>query len=208
MKLFKNEKVEKVNEQLAKLEEKRGGIVKTIEEMEAALEQTVELFALGQISDQDLEEASDFLKARRQELSEVERMIAKVGSVKKKVAIESIPFIREQRAKKVESAQKNVDKSVKEALEAREFYVRKLAAIGQAAKEVDPANSQYNDFMESLGQNRSDLSVNIPHVFPETVKVGLHVSQFLEIDSIGLSKKTQEDAVKSGILPHWVGDSK
>jgi DNA repair exonuclease SbcCD ATPase subunit len=207
--MFKNEKVEKVNEQLTKLETKRDEIVKTIAEMEAALDKTVELFALGEINEKDIEEAHEFLKERRAELADVERMIAKVASVKNKVKIESVPMVREWRNKQVESVQAEVDKAVKEALEAREFYVKKLAAIGQAANKIGTANAEYNALMRELGERESSATINVPHAFPEVIQIGLYPVQFLETESVGLSKASQENAVKHGTLPSWVGrDSK
>lgn len=210
MALFKNEKVEKVNEQLSKLQAKKKGIETTISDMELALEQTTELYAMGEIGEKDINEALEFLKERRAELADIERMLAKVASVKNKVKVESLPMIREWRNKQIASVQVEVDKAVTEALEAREAYVKKLAAVGQAAKKIDPTTSQYNDLMRELGEREDSGSrIGIPHVFPETTVVGLHIATFEEVKSIGLSKKTQEDAAKRGILPSWVGgDSK
>src|SRR5690625_376509 len=165
MSLFKSEKLDKVNEQLSKLKSKRDEIQKSIEEMESALEQTVELYAVGQISDKDIEEAHDFLKERRQELADVEQMIVKVEAVKKKIAVEVIPLVREWRKKRFDSVQQEVDKAVKEAQEARKFYVQKLAAVNKAWAKTDPITTEYNRLMRELG-GREDYyyDVGLPQI--------------------------------------------
>lgn len=206
MKLFKNEKLEKVNEQLSKLETKKAGIENKISEMEKVLNQTYELYATQQVSDKDIDEAHAFLKERRQELSDIERMITRVEAVKNKVKIESVPMIREWHNKQVATGQKNVDKAVKEALEAREVYVKALAKVGQETSKMDTPNGEYNALMRELGEREVKGGVNVPHVYPETIIKGNMSWEFKEVDTLGLSKKTQNDAVNAGILPHWVQD--
>ncbi|MFC4022706.1 hypothetical protein ACFOUV_02600 [Oceanobacillus longus] len=206
--MFKNEKVDKINERLQTLEAKREEIANTIGEMETALEQTVEMFALGQIEEKDINEAHDFLKERRAELSDIERMVARVESVRSKVKVESVPLVREWRNKQAEAVQKDVDKAVKEALAAREAFVKALAKVGQAQSKINAPNAEYNDLMESLGERKTSVQINVPSVYPETITVGLYASEVKEDTAIGLSKATQEAAAKRGVLPHWVGDSK
>ncbi|AQX56043.1 hypothetical protein [Priestia flexa] len=202
MSLFKNEKLEKVNEQLTKLESKRNDIVKSIEEMEAALEQTVELFALGEISQKDIEEAHDFLKVRRQELADVERMIAKVSQVRKKVAIETIPFVKEQRRKKVEAIQKKYDLKISKVIEAKNAFLRELAELGTIRNEVGSANNEFNDVMIEIGENPSQYG----EVLNER-KVFSPQGFTSEADCLGIKEDVQKQAY-SGNVPSWVGGMK
>src|SRR5699024_4766736 len=209
MNLFKNEKLDTVNERLTKLKAKRVEIQKSIEEMESALEQTVELFATGKVSEKDIEEAHECLKERRQELADVEQMIAKVESVKKKIAVETIPLVREWRKKRMNFVQKEVDKAVKEAQEARKNYVQKMAAVNKAWCKTDPITSEYNRLMRELGGREDFYSdVNLPQIYPETIIKGEFAWKADEPNAIGITKETQTAIVKKGIIPLWAKDDK
>ena len=55
MSLFKNEKLDQVNVKLQELQEKREKCEAALSEISAALDNTVELFALGQVTEKTLE---------------------------------------------------------------------------------------------------------------------------------------------------------
>ncbi|WP_152910815.1 MULTISPECIES: hypothetical protein [unclassified Bacillus (in: firmicutes)] len=172
-----------------------------------AIEKTIESYALGDVDEQDVEKAKELLEAKKNEIKEIDELIQRVKAVRKSVVMDSVPLVREWRQKQVETVQAEVNKAVQEALKAREIYVKSLAKIGQAAKKIDTANDDYNAIMRELGEREIQGGVNIPSIYPEQIMIGLYGSTIEESTAIGLSKETQEAAVKKGILPYWVGDS-
>lgn len=200
--MFKNEKVDKINEQMKKLEDKKTEIEKAISDMETALDQTVELYALGEITDKDVEEAHDFLKARRAELLDVERMIQRVASVRRKAAIESLPFVKDAKAKKLEKIQSEYDKKVESVFTARNEFLKELAELGQIKSKVNSVNNEFNDIMTELGETPSiyggvinERKLYSPEGFTN------------EADCLGIKEERQKRAY-SGELPNWVGEAK
>ncbi|MDE4086194.1 hypothetical protein PO902_14195 [Planococcus maritimus] len=204
--MFKNEKIEKVDEQLAKLEGKKSEIEKSIADMQIALDNTVELYATGEISDKDIEDAQKFMNDRRQELADTIHMISKVVGVKQKVKAESVPLMKEWQDKKFAEVQSNVDQAVQEALKCREEYVKALAKIGTERKKANPTNAEYESVMAELGQRVTSKQIAIPAIFPETIVIGMHISAVEEKTALGISKKTQEDAVRFGNLPPYLNN--
>lgn len=210
MGIFKNEKIDKVNEQLSKLETKRDEIAKAIADIEEALEKTVELYAVGEIGEKEIEESHEVLNARRQELADVERMIAKVVDVRKKVAIESVPMVKEWRRKRAESAQKEIDKAVEEARKIRVLFAQKLAEVGQAKKKFDSVNGDFDNVMRELGQPifRGNEQGNVPKVIPGEFMIGMYPSVIPIERSLGLDEDSQENIVRTGDVPSWATASK
>ncbi|MDP9742865.1 UNVERIFIED_ORG: DNA repair exonuclease SbcCD ATPase subunit [Bacillus sp. B2I3] len=206
--VMKNEKLSKVNERLNELEMKKDNLQNEVNEILQAVEDSVQAYAMGDVDELTVQKAKSILEAKTTEIKETEEMIQRVKGVRKSVLIESIPFINSDRDKKVEAIQKEVDNAVKEALEAREVYTRKLAAVGQARNKVNAASVEYNDLMRELGERPFEEQVKVPSVYPETITIGMHLSQVEEKTALGLSKATQEAAAKRGILPQWVGGVK
>ncbi|CAI9391344.1 hypothetical protein ACTNDN_18990 [Niallia sp. HCP3S3_B10] len=205
--LFENEKLTKVNERIKELEDKKAAVQSEMNEILEAIEKTIESYALGDVDEQDVEKAKELLEAKKNEIKEIDELIQRVKAVRKSVVMDSVPLVREWRQKQVETVQAEVNKAVQEALKAREIYVKSLAKIGQAAKKIDTANDDYNAIMRELGEREIQGGVNIPSIYPEQIMIGLYGSTIEESTAIGLSKETQEAAVKKGILPYWVGDS-
>ena len=130
MKLLENEKLTKVNERLSELEAKKETIQSEINEILQAVEDSVQAYAMGEVSEEDVQKVEDLLQAKTDEIKKIDEMIQRVKGVRKAVALESIPFVKEARAKKVEAIQKEYDKKVTEVIKARNEFLRKLAELG------------------------------------------------------------------------------
>lgn len=208
MKLFENEKLTKVNERIKELESKKAAVQGEMNEILTAVEKSIEAYALGDVHEKDVKKAEQLLQTKTKEIADLEEMIQRVKAVRKSVAIESVPMVREWRKKQAEAVQAEVDKAVQEALKAREIYVKALANVGQTSTKINAANDQYNALMRKLGEREIEGGVNIPPIYPEEIMIGLYGSTIEESTALGLSKETQVRAVKLGILPKWVGDSK
>ncbi|MED3624678.1 hypothetical protein P4482_15220 [Neobacillus thermocopriae] len=207
MKLFENDKLTKVNQRIKELEDKKAAVQGEMKKILEAIEKTIESYAVGDVDEKDVEKAKELLEAKKNEIKEIDELIQRVKAVRKSVVVESVPLVREWRQKQVETIQSEINKAVQEALKARENYVHALAKIGQAAKKIDAPNAKYNAIMREIGEREINDGVNFPPIYPEQIMIGLYGSTIEESTAIGLSKETQEAAVKKGILPNWVGDS-
>lgn len=161
MALFENEKLEKVNEKLAELKDKRESIANEIEEINNAMEQTFELYAIQEINEQDVEKAKILLDEKRKEYAENEEMIQKVEGVRRKVAVDSVPFVKQHRENKRKEIQSEYDGKVSEVIEARNAFMKKLAELGQVKNKIGSVNLEYNQVMNELGKEGDTYGVAI-----------------------------------------------
>lgn len=210
--MFRNEKVEKIKEQLEKLSTKKGEIEKVISDMEEALNQTVELYATGKVGVKDIEEANGFLKERHQELADVERMIERVESVKNKVQVESIPLVKVARQKKIDAIDKEWETKNKE-LKRKQAEVllclNDLSKIRHKAKSITKGYVELMNELDPEGNHKKFAGKSLAFREYEELPLNPNHAYFGENKALEMSFSIPEWAVKkalAGNLPQWVRD--
>ncbi|PRS16526.1 hypothetical protein C6W27_08990 [Bacillus paralicheniformis] len=201
MKLFENEKLKKVNERLSELTEKRESLQNEVNEILQAVEDSVQSYALGEVSEEDVQKAEQLLQEKTEEIKKTDEMIQRVQSIRKSVAVESIPLVKEQRRKKVEKIQSKYDKKAAEVIEARNEFLRKLGELGDMKKEVGNVNNEFNSVMVELGENPSAYGAALNEhlvIFERNVTK--------EADCLGLTEQIQKATYKSGNVPNFAKD--
>lgn len=196
MALFENEKLTKINERITELNEKREKLQGEIDEILEAVSQSVEAYAMGEVDEETVEKAKAALDEKTKEVEQIDEMLERVKGVRKSVAMESVPFVKEARLKKVEKLQKEYDKKVIEVREARNAFIRKMAELGAIDSKVGDANHEYNSIMRDMDAKTDDYGKSI-HKAP-VVSGGYTV----EAECIGVSEATQNEAA-AGIVPHY-----
>ncbi|KXH87371.1 hypothetical protein [Sporosarcina sp. HYO08] len=199
MKLIKNEKLEKINARLKEVEAKRDAIQSEVDEIEAALSQSVALYAMGEVDEKDIQAAKQLLHEKKIEFAEVEEMISRIRAVRKTVAIESIPFVKESRKKKVAAIQKKYVDQIEHVHKARAKFLEELAALGKIKNEVGSINFEYNDLMQELGGKGDVYGAAINE---RTVISGGFTSPTY---CLGVDERTQKQSYASGSVPHGLG---
>ncbi|MGX6441864.1 hypothetical protein ACWM35_01355 [Neobacillus sp. K501] len=199
MKLFENEKFTKVNERIKELESKKAAVQGEINEILTAVEKSIEAYALGEVDEKDVKKAEQLLQEKTKEIADLEEMIQRVKGVRKSVAIESVPFVKEARKKKVEAIQKKYDSKIPEVIAARNEFLKQLAELGRIAKEVGGVNSEFNSIMVELGEK--------PSVYGSAIDERAVISGgwTLEKDCLGVEENLQLRVYKSGVVPQEFG---
>jgi DNA repair exonuclease SbcCD ATPase subunit len=201
MKLFENEKLSKVNERLKELEAKKEAVQSEVNEIIEALSETDKRYSFGEIDLKDVKKAEQLLQAKTKEIADLEEMIQRVKGVRKSVAIESVPFVKEARAKKIEAIQKNYDSKVSEVITARNEFLKHLAELGRIAKEVGGVNSEFNSIMVELGENPSVYGSAINE--KPVISGGYTAAEVC----LGVEENIQKQIYNSGIVPNGFGGS-
>ncbi|MGG3556271.1 hypothetical protein ABES23_06155 [Peribacillus frigoritolerans] len=199
---MKNEKLSKVNERLNELEAKKDNLQSEVNEILQAVEDSVQAYAMKDVDEATVEKAKSILDAKTKEIKETEEMIQRVKGVRKSVVLESIPFIKSDREKKVEAIQKRYDAKVSEVIEARNSFLRKMAELGSIRNEVGSANNEFNAVMIELGESPSIYGAALNEVKTFSPK-----GFTSEADCLGVKERVQTQAY-SGNLPQWVGGVK
>jgi DNA repair exonuclease SbcCD ATPase subunit len=199
MKLFENEKLTKVNERIKELEDKKAALQSEMNEILEAIEKTIESYALGDVDEQDVEKAKELLEVKTNEIKEIDELIQRVKAVRKSVALESVPFVKEARAKKVEAIQKRYDEQATKVIEARNAFLRELAELGRVAKEVGSVNAEFNNVMRELGEQPARFGAAINE---RTIISG---GWTREEDCLGVEENLQKQVYKSGVIPKLFG---
>ncbi|MFF2291016.1 hypothetical protein [Peribacillus butanolivorans] len=196
---MKNEKLSKVNERLNELESRKDNLQSEVKEILQAVEDSIQAYAMGEVDEATVQKAKSILEAKTKEIGELEEMIQRVRAVRESVVIESIPFIKTDREKKVEAIQKRYDSKIPEVIAARNELLKKQYELGQIAREVSSANNEFNAVMIELGESPSlyGATLNESKVFSPQGFTN-------ESDCIGVLENVQKQAY-SGNLPQWVG---
>lgn len=203
LKLFKNERLTKVNKRVVELESNIEKIQGEIDEILQTLADNQEAFALGEISEKDLQKIEEILKEKKAEIERNSELIQQVKDVRKKVAFESIPFVKEAREKKVASLQKEYDKKVKEVHEARNEFIRQLAELGRINNMTNDVTEEYRIAMNKLGEKQPSLwggAIN------EITVISRGWTQ--ESKCLGVEESRQKQIYSSGEIPTWASNSK
>lgn len=195
--MFKNEKLTKVNERLSELEAKKETLQNEVNEILEVVESSIEAYALGEVEEKDVEKVKALLEAKTKEIEEIEEMIAKVKVVRESVVVETIPFVKEARQKKIEKIQKEYDDKAKEVIEARNEFLRKLAELGTIKNKIGEANNEYNAIMIGMGEKPSIYGSAINEI---TLISGGYT---LEKDCLGVEEIVQKQ-IYAGNIPSWI----
>lgn len=201
--LFKNERLDKVNEKIEEATLKAEKLQSEIDEINLALTQTFELYAVGDIDEADVQAAEKLLHEKKTKLASTIEMIGKLKAVRKPIAVESIPFVKEARAKKTEAIQKKYDDQVKNVHKARAAFLEELAALGRIKSEVSSINVEYNDLMVEMGES--------PTVYGAAINETAVISGGFTSPhkALGVDEITQKQTYTSGSVPKdYRGDSK
>ncbi len=195
--MFKDEKLTKVNERLQELEARKESLQNEVNEILEAVENSIESYALGEVDDKDVEKVKALLESKTKEIEDVDEMIAKIKAVRKSVVVETIPFVKEARQKKVANIQKEYNEKTKEVIEARNEFLRKLAELGTIKDKVGEANAEFNAVMVEMGEQPSVYGAALNEV--PVISGGYTLAK----DCLGVEESVQKEAYK-GNLPDWV----
>ncbi|TRM10341.1 hypothetical protein FH966_00625 [Lentibacillus cibarius] len=195
---FKNEKLQNVNSRLVELKEKRESLANEIEEIQTAMNDTFESYAVGTIEAEDVRKAEKLLREKKDEYKQNEEMISKVEAVKTEVKKESVPYYKEMRQKKLQDVQKRYDDKVQDVHEARNEFLRQLNELGQIKKEANRANTEYNNVMADIGEESNPYLTGIQE--KPFIKGSLGVVK--DNETIGVREDVQRQAYEK-VLPQF-----
>lgn len=184
MKLFKNEKVDTVNEKINEIEAKQSAIQNELSELNEALQTVIEGFAIGVNSDYEVDQAKAVVEAKAKEIEALETLKGQIQAVKRKVATDAIPLIKEMRQKKIQEVQAEYDKAVQDVHKARFEFMSKLAHVGTLKAKINPANIEVNQALVEVGLQ--------PETYGETIQERIVVPNGYtsEIDALGFKEAT------------------
>lgn len=205
MKFLENERLTNINKRLDELEAKKAKLETELNEMLDLIEQAAEQYAIGEIGDKEYKKAESLLKAKSEEIADVEKMIEKVKGVKKAVLLQSLPIVKQYYKKKEDEARKAIEKEEAELLKAKKAFLMAIYKYGEKRREINNKlkkhNFEVNELLHEIGESEYFGNVG------ESVVIG-NTFYKPEQEMIGLSEQTQRDAFK-GNLPDWVkGESK
>lgn len=152
MKLFNNEKLSKVNERISELESKREALQGEVNEILQAVSDSIEAYAKMEVDEATVQKAKEILEAKTKEIGELDEMISRVKGVRKSVALESIPFVKEARSKRVEAINKEsfeAEIELKKAIAEVFLCHNKISKIRSKASNL---NNSYEGTLTELGE--------------------------------------------------------
>lgn len=196
--------LESIDERILEQKTKREQLQSDIDAWAKALNDTVERFTLGEVEQSEIAEGKAMISQLENDVIEVDELITKMENVKNKSLLEYVPYVRRQRDTKRKQVQADVDEAIKAARDARTAYVKALQQVGVEREKIDTVDKDMNDIVQATGMSiEGQSSVRIPPVYPKTITAGLYASEIEESTALGLSEKTQVNAVKQGLLPSW-----
>ncbi|CAM4304603.1 hypothetical protein [Jeotgalicoccus halotolerans] len=190
------EKIENVDKRIAEKTAERKEISKQFHEIRQAIDESMQLYAVGDIDEKEMQQAKQLLNDKSAELKATDEVLDALEKVKKKIAAEMIPSVRKKRATQQQAAQKKVNAAVKEAQEARAAFLQALAKVGEERRQAGAADAEIRNLAQVAGLSETfETALNIPVTIP--------AGWTSESASIGVTEQTQKTAVKNGTVPTW-----
>lgn len=155
MGLFENEKLDNVNKKIEEIQAEIETLQAKVEEGNQAFSELYEKFILDEVKESELKKAEKAVEKDTAELLTLTNMLEKLKALKKKVLVESVPFVKEAKAKKLAKIQAEYDAKIEEVHAAREAFTEKLSEIGRIKNKVHSIDFEYNEVMEEADEKVS-----------------------------------------------------
>ncbi|MEK4406676.1 hypothetical protein MKZ26_20130 [Sporosarcina sp. FSL K6-6792] len=210
MKLFENEKLTKVNERIKEIVVKRDALNGEITIILQAIEDSVQAYAMGDVDEETVKKVEDLLRDKSFEVKQLDEMLQRVKGVRKTIAFDSIPLVRQARVKKVEAVDNEwneVERRMKKAQAEVFLCYHELSKIKGKANSL---MRSYDGLMLELGNdNRNDRTQGKSKAFQsfDDIPTNPNPSYFGEEVGTQVSYSIPDWATKmalTGYLPDWV----
>lgn len=197
--MAKTERIENIDNTIEKTNAQIDSITNEINELEITLQETIRDFAMEAEEETDVEKVKDLIAAKRDELKDKYELVERLQSVRKTSAVDEVPKVAGIRKRKLNKIKKEIDEQEEKVMQARNQFVRELAALGKIKNKVGAANDEYQQTMREIGEKVSEYDR-----LPITTKKLFSAGWTAENEVIGLTQQIQSDALNTGQYPHWL----